>query len=365
VEFLLQKRKVEVLSGRGFLSDKNTVLVTLGNDHKELRTKNVILATGSRPQSIPGCEIDNKNILDSDGLLALDAPPKSLIVVGAGAVGCEWAQIMHALGCKVTVVEMLETLLPAEDTEAGKLLARVFRKWGIDTHTGTAIASVAQDSNGVTATLADGTTVSAEKLLLSVGRKPNFENLWDPDLNIQGTPKGVRATEHMRTTLHNVFAIGDLIGAPLLAHKASAEGRIAAENALGGRSVMGYMIIPACTFTFPEVASVGLSEARAREQGIEVRVGSFQFRANGKALAMGETEGFIKLIASAETDVLLGGTVVGPHASDLIMEIAMGLKFGGDFPLMEQTVHPHPTLCEALHEALGDLTGSAIHRIKV
>jgi dihydrolipoamide dehydrogenase len=365
VEFLLAKRKVEIYPGRGHLSANNRVLVRREHNDIEIGARKVILATGSRPSSFAGINIDNKQVLDSDGLLAMTAPPKSLVIIGAGAVGCEWAQIMHLFGVKITIVEALPRLLPAEDAEAGKLLERVFKKWGIAVHTGVPLDHVDTKPDGVAAHLGDEQVIEAEKLLLSVGRKPVYDTLWDEKLKLEKDAKGVKVTPGMETTVKGVYAIGDLAGPPLLAHKASAEGRIAVENALGGKAVMGYMIIPACTFTFPEVASVGINEDTAQKMGIPVRVGSFPFRANGRALSMGEMDGFVKLIAGAEQDVLLGGVIMGPHASDLIMEIAMGLKFGGDFRLMEQTVHPHPTLSEAVVEALADITGSAVHKIKL
>jgi dihydrolipoamide dehydrogenase len=365
VEFLLAKRKVEIYPGRGFLAAANRVVIKHDNVDVEIGARTVILATGSRPSSFAGITIDNKTVLDSDGLLAMTAPPKSLIIIGAGAVGCEWAQIMHLFGVKITIVEALPHLLPAEDAEAGKLLERVFKKWGIAVHTGVPLEKVTTTPKGVAAHLGDGQIIEAEKLLLSVGRKPVYDGLWDESIKIEKTPKGIKTTPGMETTVKGVYAIGDLAGPPLLAHKASAEGRVAAENALGGDAVMGYMIIPACTFTFPEVASVGMNEDTAAKMGIPIQVGSFPFRANGRALSMGEMDGFVKLIASAEEDVLLGAVIMGPHASDLIMEIAMGLKFGGDFALMEQTVHPHPTLSEAVAEALADITGSAVHKIKL
>jgi len=365
VEFLLAKRKVEIYPGRGYLSAKNKVVVRREHSDIEIGARKVILATGSRPSSFAGINIDNKMVLDSDGLLALTTPPKSLVIIGAGAVGCEWAQIMHLFGCKITIVEALPRLLPAEDAEAGKLLERVFKKWGIAVHTGVPLEKVVTKPDGVAAHLGDGQVIEAEKLLLSVGRRPVYDGLWDEKLNIDKEAKGIKTTPGMETTVKGVYAIGDLAGPPLLAHKASAEGRVAVENALGGKAVMGYMIIPACTFTFPEVASVGMNEEQAQKLGIPIRVGSFPFRANGRALSMGEMDGFVKLIASAEQDVLLGGVVMGPHASDLIMEIAIGLKFGGDFALMEQTVHPHPTLSEAVAEALADITGAAVHKIKL
>ena len=362
---LLQSQGVQVVKGSGRFAERGKVVVT-GATEATINAKNVVIATGSLPARVPISGADGSNIIDSDGALALREVPPSLLVIGGGAVGSEWANIFAAFGTKVTLVEMLPTLLPLEDEDMGKTLERSFTRKGITVHTEARLEEIA-DGDGKkvgTLTLKNGKQeqISADSVLIGVGRKPNTEGLALDALGIETDRRGfIQVDEHLRTNVPNVYAIGDVTGKQLLAHLASHQGITAVENIAGEDKVMDYKVVPSCTYTHPEVASVGLSEKRAREQGYDVRVGKFPFSASGRAMTYGETDGLVKVVAEGKYGELLGVHIIGPTASDMIPEAALGIRLEATLDDIIGTIHPHPTLSESVMEAAWAAAGGAIH----
>jgi dihydrolipoamide dehydrogenase len=354
---------ITLKEGRGVLTSPREVEVTFKDGSRELvGTDGIIVATGSRPAQIAAFPFDGKFVLSSTDMLQLTEIPKSLLIIGAGVIGSEFACIYRELGSEVTIVEMMDRAVASEDTEISELLEREFKKKKIKLHAGAGVDKLEVRNDGVHAFLSDGRELSAEKVLVSIGRALNTDNI---GLEAVGVEKGKRGeilvNEKMETSAAGVFAIGDVRGGALLAHLASREGVIAATNSMGGDSVMDYRVVPAAIFTSPEIASVGLSEQRAREEGIKTRTGHFEFRALGKAHAIGEISGFIKIIGEDRTDRIVGAHIIGPHASDLIHELAAAMKTGRTVKDIAGTIHAHPTLSEGVMEAAEDVYGEAIH----
>ena len=363
---LLQSQGVQVVKGSGRLAERGKVTVT-GATEATINAKNVVIATGSLPARVPIAGADGANIIDSDGALVLREVPPSMLVIGGGAVGSEWANIFAAFGTKVTLVEMLPTLLPLEDEDMGKTLERSFTRKGITVHTEAKLEEIADGDDGKkvgTLTLKDGQQerISADSVLIGVGRKPNTEGLALDGLGIETDRRGfIDIDEHLRTNVPNVYAIGDVTGKQLLAHLASHQGITAVEIIAGEDKTMDYKVVPSCTYTHPEVASVGLSEKRAREQGYDVRVGKFPFSASGRAMTYGETDGLVKVVAEGKYGELLGVHIIGPTASDMIPEAALGIRLEATLDDIIGTIHPHPTLSESVMEAAWAAAGGAIH----
>jgi dihydrolipoamide dehydrogenase len=363
---LLKSYNVEVLRGSGVLSERGKVRVSGATD-ATVSAKNVILATGSSPAKLPIPGADGPGVIDSDGALALREIPKSMLIIGGGAVGSEWACVFSAFGTQVTLVEMLPTLLPLEDEDMGKTLARSLQRQGVIVHTEAKLEEIAQGDDGLSVgvlTLKDGKQerVSAEKVLIGVGRKPNSADLGLETLGVTLDRRGfVEVDEYLRTSAGNVYAIGDVTGKQLLAHLASHQGVAAAEAIAGTGHPMDYKAVPACTYTHPEVASVGLSEKKAREQGYDVQVGRFPFQASGRALTYGEAEGMVKVVADAKYGELLGMHIIGPQASELIPEATLGIRLEATLEDIMGTIHAHPTLAEAIGEAAWAAAGAALN----
>ena len=363
---LLKSYGVEVLRGSGKLSERGKVVVS-GDAESTVNAKNVILATGSVPAKLPIPGADGPGVIDSDGALALKEVPKSMLIIGGGAVGSEWACVFSAFGTQVTLVEMLPTLLPLEDEDMGKTLARSLQRQGVTIHTEAKLEEIVQGDDGESVgvlTLKDGKQerVSAEKVLVGVGRKPNTDGLGLDGTGIKTDRRGfVEIDDHLRTSLPNVYAIGDVTGKQLLAHLASHQGVVAAEAIAGTGHPMDYKVVPACTYTHPEVASVGLSEKKARDSGYDVRIGRFPFQANGRALTHGETDGLVKVVADAKYGELLGVHIIGPQASELIPEAALGIRLEATLEDLTTTIHAHPTLSEAVMEAAWAASGAALN----
>lgn len=360
---LFKSRGISIIEGRGVLVSPREISVT-GAEGKvaSLGADAIIIATGSSPAELPQLPFDGKRIISSKEALELTAAPGSLIILGAGAIGCEFACIYRELGSEVTMVEMADRAVAAEDREISALLEKELRKKKIRLFTNTKVDKVDLLKEAVTLTLSDGRELTAEKVLVSAGRRPNTYGI---GLETAGVGKGDRGEiltdEKMRTSLPGVYAAGDVTGAMMLAHVASAQGIVAAENIMGIESVMRYNAVPSAIFTSPEIASVGLREHQAVEKGLSVKTGHFQFRTLGKAHAIGEISGFIKLVADATSDVLLGAHIIGPHASDLIHEAALAVRKGLTSEDIAGTIHAHPTLAEGLMEAAMDVFGEAIH----
>jgi dihydrolipoamide dehydrogenase len=365
VEYLFRKNKVEHLTGSGRIRGVGVLEVFQNGTRAEIvRASHIIVATGGRPRSIPGVNIDGKQVISSTEAMLLPQPPKSMVIIGAGAIGIEFAYFYNAFGTKVTVVEMLPTILPSEDTEISKLLEGILKKSGIDIYTETKVEGVSASKEVlISVTTKEGKTdLHGEVALMAVGVQGNIEDIGLEGLGV-GTAKGsIEVDDRYRTNVNGVYAIGDVIGPPLLAHVASAEG-IACVEAIAGVETSGvdYNNIPACTFCQPQVASIGLTEAKARELGHELKVGRFPFRASGKAIAIGETDGLVKLIFDAKYGELLGAHILGSDATEMIAEMGMAKALESTAKQIMKTVHAHPTLAESIMEAAANAYGEAIN----
>jgi dihydrolipoamide dehydrogenase len=370
VEFLLKKHKIENISGTGKIPSPGKVEVYTKPDDKKpsrtLSTKHIVIATGARPRSIPGVKIDGKKILSSTEAMIQKKIPKSMIIIGAGAIGVEFAYFYNAFGTKVTIVEMLSTILPIEDAEVSKVVSQSFKKSGIELMTETKVDDVDTSGSGVTVTVItkDGKkqSINAELALMGIGVQGNIENLGLEDLGIKPENNHIKVDEYYRTNVGGIYAIGDVIGPPWLAHVASHEGIVCAEKIAGHQThPLNYDNIPGCTYCQPQVASIGFTEEKAKEKGYELKIGKYPFRVHGKALAAAEPEGFVKLIFDAKYGELLGAHIVGAEATELIAEIAMAKSLEATKEEIVRTIHAHPTLSEAIMEAAGVAYGEAIH----
>lgn len=360
IEKLLQTNGVEKIIGEANLLDKNHVLV----NGQEIETRNILLATGSIPASLPFEGINLPGVINSDQLLEWEEIPAKLAIIGGGVIGLEFACIFNSLGSKVTIFEYTPELLNSMDNELGKRLRVFLKKQNITVHTATTVEKISlfNDALLVTAMGKKGAVRSpADVILIASGRKPYTEGLNLDNLNIEVSESGfIKVDNNFITNIENIYAIGDVIGGHMLAHVASEEGIAAVEHMAGIPAHIPYHAVPACIFTIPEIASVGMSEEAAKAEGIEYQVGKFQFAANGKALTMGETDGMVKVLAD-QNDVIIGVHIIGPHASDLIMEGTIMVKNHMKITDMIGTIHPHPTLSETVMEALLDVHGKAIH----
>ncbi len=364
VEFLLNKNNVELVRGEARLTSANTVEVS--PDGRVLEANNIIIATGSRARLLPGMEADGERIIVSRHAVRLDEVPQKLLIMGAGAVGVEFGYLYNAYGSQVTIIEMLPNVLPLEDPESGEVLAKSFRKSGIQIHTGTRVEGFQVTDSGIqlTAVSEENGEVHFEgdQLLVAIGRAPNTESLGLKDVGVE-TERGFVTTNEMRqTNVGSVYAIGDVAGPPMLAHKAMHEGVAVVEHLAGLEShVADASYIPSCVYCLPQVASIGMTEQAAREAGYDVQVGKFPFQAIGKALAINEREGHIKLVVDRQYGEILGAHIVGPDATEIIHEIALARTAELTPGEIIATVHAHPTLHEAVHEAAMAAVGSPIH----
>ncbi|MGH7385843.1 MAG: dihydrolipoyl dehydrogenase [Candidatus Rokuibacteriota bacterium] len=366
VEFLFRKNKITLFLGRGTLKGARIVEVTGKDGATTLEAKRaVILATGSEPRSLPGVTIDEQRVVSSTGAVTNEGRPGSLIVIGAGAVGIEFADVYAAYGVSVTVLEALPRVLPIEDEEASTQIARLFSRREITIRTGVKVKKVTAAGSAVSVEVdADGKveTLKADQVLMAVGRGARTRGLGLEALGIATERGFVTVSATMETSVKGIYAIGDMAGHQLLAHKAMAEGVVAAE-AIAGQSPrpVDYGNVPSCTYCHPQVASIGLTEAAARAGGREIAVGKFPFTASGKAVAQGETEGFVKVVADKATGEILGVHIVGPEATELIHEFAVGRTLEATLEEIIHTIHAHPTLSEAAFEATLAALGHPIH----
>lgn len=365
---LLKSNDVQVISGSARMNGGTGVTITASDgQEQQLSARNVLLATGSVPARPPIPGADGDRVIDSDGALLLDHVPASMLVIGGGAVGSEWANIFHSFGAQVTLVEMLPTLLPVEDADMGGMLARSFKRRGITVHTGAKLIEISDADDGQKIgmlELSDGqrAEVRAEYVMIGIGRRPNTAGLGLELAGVAVDRRGfVEVDDRLRTNVANVLAIGDLSGKQLLAHLASHQGVVAVENLAGHDKAMDYRVVPSCTFTHPEVATVGLSETAAREAGYDVKVGTFPFQASGRAMTYGETEGMVKIVSEAKYGELLGVHIIGANASDMIHEAALGIRLEATLDDLADTIHAHPTLAESIHEATLAACGGALH----
>jgi len=358
---LLKAKKVKVIQGTASFVDPKTVQVN--ETGEKIQGDKILIASGSKPGRIPIEGIDGPDVMDSNQVLAMKALPKSVVVIGGGVIGVEFAQFLIGMGTEVTIIEMLPNLIPGVDKEIAAVLQKQIAASGVKIVTGASVKSIAhkKTENIVTYALGDKTeTVTAEKVFLTVGRKPDFSLLNIDKVGIKHERGAIVVNETMETNVPGIYAAGDVIGGIMLAHLASAEGECAVRNALGHKEIMNYKAVPACIYTTPEVACVGLSEEQAKERG-EIQVGRFPFRGNGKALVLNEVEGMVKVISDKKFGEVLGVHIIGPHATDLIAEAVLGMTMEMTAEELAGAIHPHPTVSEAIMEAAMAITGGAIH----
>jgi dihydrolipoamide dehydrogenase len=367
IRSLFKSWGVRLIPGRGILID-NTVARAVQQDGttQDIRSDRIIIATGSRPALLPGYPYNGESVLTSDDAVKMKSIPASIVIVGAGVIGCEFAFLYKTFGASVTIVEMMPHALPTEDHEISGLLERELRKNKIRLLTNMKVTSIGKRPDGeLGARLSDGTEIVAEKLLVTIGRSMNTEHIGLENVGIKTGNRGeIIVNEKMETNVRGIYAIGDVTGTMMLAHVASHQGLIAVENSMGGDVRMDYATIPAGIFTMPEIGSVGLREQQAVNKGLSVRIGRFLYRSLGKAHAMGEHTGLVKIVADAKTDKVLGMHIFGSHATDLIHEGALAIRSGITAKQLAETIHAHPTLAEAVMEAAEDVHGMAIHRAK-
>ena len=370
VEFLFKKNKITWLKGEARLGKGKNVVVK-GADGKEETheaKRAVVVSTGSRVKGLPqvGLELNRTTVLSSDDVLVLEKAPKSMIVVGAGAVGCEFADVFAAYGTQVTLIEVLPTILPLEDADASAEVAKAFRKRKIDVLTGARISNVKVGKDSVKMTVEAGgekKELEAERVLVAAGRAPNSDGAGLKEAGVQLTERGfIRINERFETSVPGVYAIGDVAGTQMLAHKGQREGYVLAEQLAGQHPhPVNYKNIPSCTYCHPEVASIGLTEAQCKEQKLDYKVGRFPFSANGRARTSGETEGFVKIIRDAKYGEILGAHIVGAHATEIIHELVVARENEFTVEEVDLAVHAHPTLAEAIAEAALDSMGRMVH----
>ena len=365
VQFLFKKNKIESVIGWGRLAGGNKVEVEGKDGKRTITGKHIIIATGSRPKSLPILKLDGDRVWSSDQAVFPNALPASLGIIGAGAIGMEFADVYNAFGTKVTVIEALPQVLPLEDKDCAAVVEKSYKKRGIDIYAGAKLekADVGKNSVKLTVAAKDGAqTIEVERVLVAVGRAPIIDDIGLEKAGVKTDRGAIVVDDHLQTTAQNIYAIGDVARPPLLAHKASHEGIAVVEHIAGvGHGMVDYNNIPNVTYCHPEVASVGLTEAAAREKGLEIEVGTFPWSANGRARTAGETEGFVKIIRDKKYSEILGAHIVGPSASELIAEFVVGRHLESTVEEMEKAMHPHPTLSEAIAEAALAAVGRVIH----
>lgn len=366
-DFLMKKNKIDVIKGFGKFTEKNKLSVSdnIGKEIAVVQAKHIIIATGARPRMIPGVQADGVRIMTSTEAMTRIDQPKSIIIIGAGAIGMEFAYFFNAFGTKVTVVEMLPQILPVEDEEVSKTLEKILAKKGIEFLTNTRVEQIKTDDKSVSVTVSNqGTnkTLQAEHCLVAIGVQGNTENIGLDKIGVQLEKGWIKVDEYYRTHVPGIYAIGDIIGAPWLAHVASHEGIVCVEKIADKEThPIDYKSIPGCTYCQPQVASIGLTEQKAKEQGYEIKVGKFPYMANGKARAIQERDGFIKVIFDAKYGELLGAHILGYDATELLAEFGIAKALGATYKEIGYTIHAHPTLSEMIMEAALSAYGEAVH----
>jgi dihydrolipoamide dehydrogenase len=358
---LFRKNKIEWIRGFGRMTSPETIEVTGENGTQTVRGKTIILAPGSVPVELPFLKFDHERIIDSTGAQFIPAVPEHLVIVGGGVIGMELGSVWLRLGAKVTILEAMPSILTGLDGEVVKTADRVFRKQGFDIRTSARVSGAERQGDKVIVSVEGQEPIEADYLLVSVGRRAYTEGMGFEEVGIRMERGVIQVDEHYRTGVGNVFAIGDAIGGRMLAHKAEDEGVAAVETAAGKHGHVNYDAVANIVYTWPEIASVGATEEELKERGVEYKSGKFPFLANGRAKAMGETDGFVKILADAKTDRMLGAHIIGPRASDLIAQLATAIEFQSSAEDIARTVHAHPTLPEAVKEAALGVDGRMIH----
>ncbi|MDB2611886.1 dihydrolipoyl dehydrogenase [Gammaproteobacteria bacterium] len=365
VSGLFKANKVTQILGHAKIIDSNHVEVISKDGSETLETKNIVVATGSSPINIPVAEINNKDIVDSTGALEFDSVPKKLGIIGAGVIGLELGSVWSRLGSEVTVLEAMDEFLPMADKRIAKDVLKEFNIQGLNINLGCKVTSVTSNNKDITVTYENNgntTELKVDKLIVAVGRSPNTENLLDKNCGLSIDEKGfIPVNDFCETNVQNIWAVGDVVRGPMLAHKASEEGIMVVERIAGKHAEMEYDLVPSVIYTHPEVAWVGQTEEDLSAAGIEFKTGSFPFAANGRALASGESAGFIKVIADKKTDTILGVHAFGPSAADIVQQGVVAMEFGASAEDLGLTIFSHPTVSEALHEAALAVNGQAIH----
>ncbi len=367
VEFLFKKNKVTYIRGKGVLFSQNDIIVYNDDKKTNYNAKNIVIATGSTVSSLPGINIDEKNIISSTGALSLNKVPKKLAVIGGGYIGLEMGSVWSRLGSEVTVIEYLENITPGMDEEISKEFKKILIKQGIKFKMGSKVNSVNNSTNGVIINYTDiknskDETSEFDKVLVSVGRKPYTEGLNLSKIGIKKDAKGrIEVNDKLQTSVKNIYAIGDVIKGPMLAHKAEEEGIAVAEILAGQAGHVNYDVIPGVIYTSPEVAAVGKTEEELKKENKSYKVGKFPFLANSRAKVNNETEGFVKILADSKTDKVLGVHIIGPHCGDMIAEMALAMEFGASAEDIARTCHAHPTHTEAIKEAALAVDKRPIH----
>jgi dihydrolipoamide dehydrogenase len=367
IEFLFKKNNVTYIKGKGVLFSENDVVVYEGEKKTSYKAKNIVIATGSAPTSLPGIDIDEKNIVSSTGALSFTDVPKELAIIGGGYIGLEMGSIWSRLGSNVTVLEYLDFITPGMDREVSNEFQKILTKQGIKFKLNNKVTTVSTISNKVVVDFTNNKTTETERLecdkvLVAVGRKPYTEGLNLTKLGIKKDSQGkIEVNKKLQTTIHNIYAIGDVIKGPMLAHKAEEEGIAVAEIIAGQAGHVNYDIIPGVIYTSPEVATVGKTEEQLKKENINYKVGKFPFLANSRAKVNNETDGFVKILADSKTDRVLGVHMIGPHTGDMIAEMALAMEFGASAEDIARTCHAHPTHTEAVKEAALAIDKRAIH----
>ena len=367
VEFLFKKNKVTYIKGKGVLLSNNDIIVYENNKKTNYKSKNIVIATGSTVTSLPGIEIDEKNIISSTGALSLNKVPKKLAVIGGGYIGLEMGSVWSRLGSEVTVIEYLDYITPGMDREISNEFKKILTKQGIKFKLESKVNSVKKINSGVLINYTNikdskDETLEFDKVLVSVGRKPYTEGLNLSKVGVKKDSKGrIEVNEKLQTTINNIYAIGDVIKGPMLAHKAEEEGIAVAEILAGQAGHVNYDVIPGVVYTSPEVATVGKTEEQLKDEKKSYKVGKFPFLANSRAKVNNETEGFVKIIADSKTDKVLGVHIIGPHCGDMIAEMALAMEFGASAEDIARTCHAHPTHTEAIKEAALAVDKRPIH----
>ncbi|MGD8746991.1 MAG: dihydrolipoyl dehydrogenase [Balneolaceae bacterium] len=368
VQFLMKANKIEVFEGKGVFETKDQIKVVDDKDNtkEQIKAKNFIIATGARPRELPNIKIDGKMVIDSEKAMQLEEQPEKMVVIGAGAIGVEFAYFYNTIGTEVTLVELQDTLVPVEDKDIGKELGKIYKKKGIDVRTGSTVEKVEKKGDGVKVTIKTGDneeTVEADVVLSAVGVTGNVEGIGLDKIGVEYERGAIKVDkETYQTTVDGIYAIGDIIGAPWLAHKASHEGIVCVERLAGEDPLpIKYDNIPGCTYCEPQVASVGLTEQQAKDEGYDIKVGKFPFSASGKATGLGHEEGFVKVIFDDKYGEWLGCHMIGSHVTELIAEVVVARDLETTGHEIISAVHPHPTMSEAVMEAAAEAYNEGVH----
>ena len=368
IDYLFKKNKIEGVFGQAKIMDPNKVKITLPDgETRDIEADNIVVATGSMPSSIPGIQISGKRVISSTEALSLSEVPKNLVVVGGGYIGLELGSVWSRLGSNVTVIEYLDRITPGLDKEVSSTFQKILSKQGLTFSLNTEVISITEEESNVIINTknrdnSEEEEILADYALVSTGRKPYIDNLFDDDIEIEMTNNGfIKTDTHLRTSVNNIWAIGDVVEGPMLAHKAEEEGIAVAELIAGKPGHVNYDIIPSVIYTNPEVASVGMTEEQLKEKSVDYLVGKFPFLANGRAKVNNTTDGFVKILSSADTDQILGIHIIGDQAGNMIGEAAVAMEFEATSEDLARICHAHPTLSEAIKEAALSVEGRALH----